>query len=291
MTNNAPQTRQLTIADAVRKMEPEFKLALPQHIPSEKFTRIAITALNGNPDLMKDTVDRRSVLKAITLAAQDGLVIDNREAALVLFGNVATYMPMVAGIIKKMRNTGEVANISTGIVYHEEWKQGKFEYIKGDTESLRHEPILFEEKGEMIGAYAVVTLTDGSKVRAFMDKPQIEKVRMVSKSGNKEGKPIGIWAKWYEEMATKTVLRKVAKLCPQSTDLDRAFQDLDDRDEPAHDPQTGEIKPVVTRTGSRAANAVKDAAQNETLIPDAEIIEEGMATDVTNDLSNEEIQV
>jgi len=275
------QNQQLTVADTLRKMEPQFKLALPDHIKTERFTRIAVSAVNSNPDILKGDVDQRSVMNACMKAAQDGLVIDGREAALVVFytknGKQAQYMPMVAGILKKMRNSGDIANISYGLVYREEWKQGKFEYIKGDNESLRHEPILFEEKGEMIGVYSVVTLKDGSKVREFMDMKQIEKVRNVSRSKDK-----GPWVDWFDEMAVKSVLRKVAKLCPSSADLDGIFKS-DDEDEPAEsfNPVTGEVAEQQPRRRQSAADRVKSTvSQNEpenvtpSNVIDADIIDE-----------------
>lgn len=285
MTTNTAvaETKALTIADTVNKMEPEFKRALPQHIPSERFTRIAVSAINSNPELLDPQIDRRSLYAAVMKAAQDGLVIDGREAALVTFkskdkGVTAQYMPMVAGVLKKMRNSGEISNISTGIVYRNEYDQGRFKYIKGDTESLAHDPILFEEKGALIGVYAVVTLKDGAKVREFMDIKQIEKVKAVSRSANSE---YGPWKKWFEEMAVKSVLRKVSKLCPMSSDLDRVFQNDDetvDFSEPELvNRETGEITPAhekPKRTRTKAAElvsaAVEPAKENVT---EAEYIE------------------
>lgn len=209
------ESKALTVADTVNRMEPEFARALPKHIPSDRFTRIAVSAINGNPALLDPSVDKRALYAACMKAAQDGLVIDGREAALVMFGKVPQYMPMVAGVLKKMRNSGDIAGITYGIVYQNEYDQGKFDYIKGDTESLTHTPILFGEKGAMIGVYAVVTTKDGFKIREFMDMAQINKVRNVSRS-----KDNGPWKTWFEEMAVKTVLRKVAKISPTSTDLD-----------------------------------------------------------------------
>lgn len=221
-------TQTLTIADSINKMAPEFERALPKHIPSERFTRIAVSAVNSNPDLLGADIDRRSLFSAVMKAAQDGLVIDNREAALVTFrtksgGKVAQYMPMVAGLLKKMRNSGEIANISYGLVYQKELETGAFKYIKGDHESLEHTPILFGEKGNLIGVYSVVTTKDGSKIREFMDMKQIAKVRNSSRS-----KDSGPWVSWFEEMCVKSVLRKVSKLCPSSSDLDDAFKNDDE---------------------------------------------------------------
>ncbi len=267
--NTAVQSKSLTVADTVNNMAPEFARALPKHIPSDRFTRIAVSAINSNPDLLSPEIDRRSLYSAVMKAAQDGLVIDGRESALVTFkgknGVIAQYMPMVAGVLKKMRNSGEISNISTGIVFRNEYDQGRFEYVKGDEESLTHKPILFEEKGPMIGVYAIVTLKDGSKVREFMDMAQINKVKAVSRSANSE---FGPWKKWFEEMAIKSVLRKVSKLCPMSSDLDAVFKNDDETNDLDAAPEvinheTGEItkpeeKPKRTRT--KAADLVKAAS-------------------------------
>lgn len=278
------EVKTLTVVDSIRKMEPEFKMALPGHIPSDRFTRIAVSAVNSNPDLLDAKIDKRSLFSSVMKAAQDGLVIDGREAALVTFntkggGKAAQYIPMVAGIMKKMRNTGDIATIGYGIVYQREFDDGRFEYIKGDNESLTHKPILFGDKGGMIGVYAVVTLKDGSKVREFMDMGQIEKVRAVSKAGKSE---FGPWNKWFEEMAVKSVLRKVSKLCPMSSDLDAMFKNEDDG--AAVDYETGEITEAVPakRTGTRAANKVKDAAAATMQAAVSEGIIDLPATDVTN---------
>lgn len=225
------ETKQLTVIDSIRKMEPEFKAALPSHITPERFTRNAMTAINGNPDLLSPEIDKRSLFASVMKAAQDGLVLDNKEAALVTFdtkdGKKVQYMPMVSGLLKKMRNSGEVSNIGYGLVYMNEYKQGRFKYTKGDNESLTHDPILFEEKGDLIGVYAVVTLKDGSRVREFMDMEQVKKIRSNSKAGNSQ---YGPWTKWFEEMCVKSVLRKVYKLCPSSSDIDQLFS-ADDRDD------------------------------------------------------------
>lgn len=87
----------------IDKMEPEFSKTLPPDVPSKRFTRIARTAVNSNPDLAN--CDRTSLFSAITQAAQDGLVIDGKEAAIVIFKGKAQYMPMVQGLVKRMRPT------------------------------------------------------------------------------------------------------------------------------------------------------------------------------------------
>src|SRR5271154_2351552 len=120
IAKRGPTTFDLMLAE----YEPQIAAVLPLHIPPEKFRRVVITAVNLNPDLLK--ADRRSLFTACVRAAADGLYPDGREAALVMFGNSATYMPMIHGIRKRMRNTGEVTSAEAEVVYERDF----FDYEK-----------------------------------------------------------------------------------------------------------------------------------------------------------------
>jgi recombination protein RecT len=98
------------------QMAPQFAAALPKHISVEKFTRVALTAIQNNPDLAVKA-DRRSLFGACVRLAQDGLLPDGREAAIVMFGDKAQAMPMIAGILRKVRQSGEVSRVSAQVVY------------------------------------------------------------------------------------------------------------------------------------------------------------------------------
>ena len=204
--------------------ESEFKAALPAHIPAERFARVVMTAVQQNPDLMK--VERRSLFNAAIKAAQDGLLPDGREAALVVYndksrGPIAQYMPMIAGLRKKVRNSGEIATWDAHIVYEND----AFEFELGDAPFIRHKPSLID-RGKPIAAYSVAVLKTGEKSREVMSFAEIEKVRNSSKAKNG-----GPWSQWWEEMARKTVARRHSKVLPMSTDLD----DLIRRDDALYD--------------------------------------------------------
>jgi recombination protein RecT len=199
------------------KMQPEFAAALPPQIPVEKFIRTTLTAVQMNPDLLQ--ADRRSLLGACMKAAQDGLLLDGREAAPVIFntkdGKKVQYMPMVGGILKKIRNSGELASISAQVVYDKD----NFEYELGDNESITHKPFLGEDRGKQIAVYAVAKTKDGAIYREVMSVADVEKVRAASKAGK-----FGPWVDWWDEMAKKTVIRRMAKRLPSSADLDSVLQ-------------------------------------------------------------------
>ena len=206
------------LRDNLTQMQPELKMALPAHVTVEKFSRVAMTAIQNNPDLLN--CDRKSLFGAIVRLAQDGLLPDGREAALVKFGQQVQAMPMIAGVLKKIRQSGDVAKVSAQVVYANDHFVVKY----GFDEDVEHSPpALDQERGKPIGAYATAVLKDGSRLLEVMSLEEIEKVRNVSRAkGN------GPWVSWWGEMARKTVMRRLSKRLPMSTDRD---DDVFERDE------------------------------------------------------------
>ena len=202
----------------LQKMQGEFEAVLPPQIPVDRFVRTAITAVQMNPDLL--TTERKSLLASCMKAAQDGLMIDGREAALVIFKNKTQYMPMVAGLLKKARQSGQVSSISAHVVY----ERDQFDYELGDNERIVHKPLIAAERGKPIAVYAIGRMIDGGVYREVMSVAQVEKVRSISRTKNS-----GPWETWWDEMARKTVIRRLAKYMPSSTDLDQVLGRDDDQ--------------------------------------------------------------
>lgn len=227
--NQAPSANPIVkLQEQFDTREASFKAALPAHIPVERFMRVVMTATQRNPDLV--AADRVSLFNSALLAAQDGLLPDGREGALVIYntkkGNEwvksVQWMPMIAGILKKCRNSGELSSVESHTVHAND----KFSYRIGIDEQPVHEPDWFGDRGAVVGVYAVAKLKDGTRVSEIMGKTEIEKVRNVSRSKDK-----GPWVDWWEEMARKTVLRRLSKRLPISSDLD----DLIRRDDALYD--------------------------------------------------------
>jgi len=194
----------------------EFKHALPPQIPPERFLRVALTAVQMNPELA--VVERRSLFNALMKCASDGLVPDGRQAAIVPFkdhdrGQVATYMPMVAGLLARFRNSGQFKALTANVV--REGEQFRH-WIDEQGEHLLHEPGE-NDAAPIIKAYAMATTRDGGVAIRVMSKAAIDKRRAVSR-----GKDGPMWREWYDEAAQKTVLRNLMKLLPSSSDdIDR----------------------------------------------------------------------
>lgn len=215
------QTTAITPMDAFRRtvtaMSTEFSAALPAQIPTERFIRTALTAIQMNPGLL--TADRRSLLGACMRAAQDGLLLDGREAALVTFGAkggtpTVQYMPMIAGILKKLHQSGAIASLSAHVAHEHD----QFEYELGDNERIVHRPQLDADRGKVIAVYAIARTKDGAIYREVMSFAEVERVRASSRSRGS-----GPWTDWWDEMARKTVIRRLAKRLPSASEVEGVF--------------------------------------------------------------------
>jgi recombination protein RecT len=205
-------------------MAGQFAAVLPKHIPVERFGRVVLTAVQTNPELLN--VDRRSLWNAAMRAAQDGLLPDGRLGALVIYkdkrrGPIAQWLPMIAGIRQKVRNSGEVATWEVHTVHEKDL----FDYELGDEPRIIHRPVR-GDRGKIIAAYSVAVLKTGERSREVMWIDEIEQVRKQSKAG--DGGP---WQTWFGEMCKKTVAKRHAKVLPMSSDLDDLLRREDDDDD------------------------------------------------------------
>jgi recombination protein RecT len=217
-----------TFRDQMGRMQGEFAAGLPPHMSVETFMRVVLTAVNDNPDLL--FADRRSLLSASMRAAQDGLLPDGRDGALVVYNTKVPgkagekdkwikkvqWMPMFGGLLKKARNSGEILAIEAHAV-----REGdRFLYVKGDNPRLEHEPNLeADEPGALRFAYAICWLKNGAIIREVMTRRQVMAVREVSKS-----KDSPAWKQWEEEMWRKAVFRRLFKWIPRSSSLEDAMR-------------------------------------------------------------------
>lgn len=197
------------------KAAPEFSRALPAHVPPERFRRIAETAILNNPDVLQ--ANRRSLMSAVIKAAQDGLPPDGRQAALVVFrtkaGPQVQYMPMVAGLLRLARNSGQLAGIVAEVVHENDTFDR--EPTNFEAPVTHRPPTLGQPRGKPMGVYALAKLKDGTLVLEVLDLAQIDQVRQVSRA-----KDAGPWVSWWSEMARKTAIRRLLKRLPMSTDRD-----------------------------------------------------------------------
>lgn len=213
-------TRGMSIADLIRAMEPEIKKALPSVVTPERFTRMALSALNTTPKLQECT--QMSFLAALMNAAQLGLEPNTSlgQAYLIPYKNKGTlecqFQIGYRGLIDLVYRNEMVQTIQAHCVYEND----EFSYELGLEPKLFHRPAL-KERGELTVIYAMFRLQNGGCGFEVMSREDIDQhARRYSQGIDSSYSP---WKTNYEEMAKKTVIKRVLKYAPLKTDFIRAM--------------------------------------------------------------------
>lgn len=197
----------------IRRMEPQIRKALPSVITPERFTRMVLTALSSNPKLQACTP--MSFMGAMMQAAQLGVEPNTPlgQAYLIPYGGVCQFQLGYKGLIDLAYRSGEVSSIQA----HEVRENDTFEYEYGLEPKLRHVPAQ-TDRGPVTFYYAVLKLKNGGVGFEVMSRDDVETfARKKSKAYNN-----GPWKTDFDEMAKKTVLKKVLKYAPLKTEFARA---------------------------------------------------------------------
>lgn len=269
-------TNALTIiCQGLDKMKPQIKQSLPKGLDVDRFIRTAFNAIQMHPQKDKlAKADRQSIYNSCLKAAFDGLQIDGREAALVVFydknsnSNQAQYMPMVQGLVKLARNSGEISSIDSEVVYEHD----KFVYRIGLDDMPLHEPDWFGDRGEPVGVWACVKLKSGEVISRLLPKDKIMRIAKASKNSYQYDETKGAhWDEWWR----KTAIKNVLKYAPKSSELDRVIQE-DDANDFDFDVPIDDIRhePAKEEKPKEKKTRAQEVIQDEPEIIDADIVED-----------------
>lgn len=263
------QSTALVLRDDVGKYEQEFSKLLPAHIRSERFVRTAQSAVIHTRGIEKVT-DRASLLAACSKAAQDGLILDGREAALVVNARGGVdYRPMMRGLLKLAHQSGAIRSIVVEPVHTNDF----FDHEPTNTaHPITHRIDHRQPRGEIFAVYALAELVNGGIAHEVMSVDAINLIRNRSdaykafKAQKIKSTP---WHTDWSEMARKTVFRRISKYLPSSTDReegDRFRSAVERLDEDFTFDETDAAntseKPATRRRGAAAA-AINRAAEAE----------------------------
>ncbi len=229
-----------------------FAATLPKHVTVERFMRSVVLAAAKNPAVM--TCDRSSLFLAVNQACQLGLDCSGTlgSAYLVPFKGSVQLIPGYRGLIDLCKRSGEVSSIYAHTVHEKD----KFEIELGSQQKITHIPYTGGERGEVVSAYAVAVLKDGATQFDFMTRHDVDAIRRRSRAGQ-----AGPWTTDFAEMAKKTVIRRLVKYLPISTDLERAIE-IEDRDA---DLNAIEVMDDVT---AAATATVQTPVEDAPVVPD-----------------------
>jgi recombination protein RecT len=99
----------------------------------------------------------------------------------------------------------------------------EFDFELGSRPFVKHKPAL-TERGALIAVYAVAHLPRGGIQIEVMGKAEVDEHRAKSRNANGT-----LWVDFYEAAALKTVVRKIAKYLPKSSEILARALDLDER--------------------------------------------------------------
>lgn len=209
--------------------------SLPAHVKPERFERNLAIALSAQPKLLN--CEPVAVFNEVCKAAALGLYLDPAlgEAYLIAAwdSRAGREVPQLRigyrGLAKLCRQSGEIK----GTPYaHEVCENDQFHASFGAHKDLVHEPDFDAERGAVRLFYAVVKFDDGEVDFEVMNIAQVERIRDRSdgwrafKAGKIKSTP---WSTDFDEMAKKTVLRKLLKRLPQSPEVAEALR-IEDAD-------------------------------------------------------------
>lgn len=182
----------------------------------DRFVQAAINAIVRVPKL--GNCDRNSFMMALMQLAQMGLNPDGRNAHLIPYGTNVTLVVDYKGMVTLAMRSDKVSKVEAFEVY----KNDHFRLKNGEVEHEVDDP--FGDRGEVVGFYAVCQFKDGTKKYEVMSKKQVDAVRARSRASQN-----GPWVTDYNEMAKKTVFKRLSKWLPVTPDLQAAI-DKDDEE-------------------------------------------------------------
>lgn len=212
--------KEKTVFDLINQMTPEIERALPDFLRknggAERFTRIALTQLRMNPQLLQ--CDPKSFLAALMQSSQLGLEPGMLgQSYLIPYGKEVQFQIGYKGLIELARRSGQIQSITAHAVHEND----EFEFQYGLEENLIHVPKIKGDRGEVYCYYAYATLKDGGHAFVVMSKADVDRIRdEYSKAASSKYSP---WNTEYDAMAKKTVIKQLMKYLPVSVELLRGL--------------------------------------------------------------------
>ena len=202
----------------IKSMEGEIAKALPSVITPERFTRIILSAISVTPKLGECTP--KSFLGAMMTSAQLGLEVNTPlgQAYVLPYMNhgvmEAQFQLGYKGLIDLAYRSGEVEVIQAHVVYAND----EFTCEYGLEPKLTHKPA-DHDRGEPTKVYAVFKTKSGGFGFEVMSMDDVR--RHAAKYSKAYGSNYSPWKTNFEEMAKKTVLKRVLKYAPLKSDFVR----------------------------------------------------------------------
>lgn len=213
---------QLTAAEQLsnrvtgREQMAQIARLLPDGIDGARVVQGYLAAVRDSKALQKCSIE--SHWAALLDCARMGLWPGpHGHVYLIPYGTTAKAMPGYRGLIAQLKRQGGVVAVTSTLVYEHE----EFEATMGLRPDIRHTRRLDPDRGPWVACYAVAYYRGGTPPQfEIMTRGEISKIR--DNHGNKT-----TWEGHEEEMARKTVIRRLAKYVGTDESIGASFEILD----------------------------------------------------------------
>lgn len=208
---------------------------LPKHLTAERVARVALLAVDRDHTGKLKSCSPSSILGSIMQASQLGLEIGGAagHAYLVPYwdknlklptgkrgGYAAQFIPGYRGLVHLVWRAASI-DIDADAVYEAD----EFDWSRGTDAHLTHRRSMDADRGKPLCYWAMARLEDGRRKFEIMSLAQVEAIR------DRGGKPPGHspWKTDFDEMAKKTVAKRLIKWLPIVDDKLHDAIDVDNR--------------------------------------------------------------
>lgn len=217
-TQVSPRLNNLRVYLNEKGLVQKIRASLPRNLPPERLIRQTLSLCEQNPGLLDCTPT--SIFDGIVRAAELGLELSGPlgHAYLVPRRNTrkgcqeATFQIGYRGLIALAYRSGRVRALHLRVVHENE----PFRIRMGTIPGIDHAPVLDRPAGAPVAYYAYAELDGGGSDFEVMSRPQAEEHRDRYAARKGKGSP---WEEQFDEMALKTVARKLCKRLPMASEM------------------------------------------------------------------------
>lgn len=212
-----------TLGEWLNERKGAFNDALPANtVNIDRFVQSAMLAIT-NPKMPNlRACNKDSIFRSLKEAASYGLELNGTlgQAYLIPYNEkvngkyeMTCHMQIgYKGLIALARRSNTIKTIAAEPIHENDIFECEF----ASGRHIHHKPDIFKERGEVVGYYCLVELSNGGEQFKVMSKKDVEKHRDKFSKAFDPKDTNNIWNKNFDAMALKTVVIQTLKLCPIS---------------------------------------------------------------------------
>ena len=197
-----------TVMNTVRQFEMDGQLVLPEGYNAGNALKAAYLVLQNTKDKNQknfmEVCTKDSIARALLDMVVQGLDVGQKQAYFIVRGNELTLMRSYFGSQAVLRRISGIKDVWATVIYADD--KVEVSVINGERVITNHETKFGNEDGDIVGAYAVIEMEDGTKKYTIMTKKEIDKCWNKSSSTQHT-----VHKEFPQEMAKRTVINRACK--------------------------------------------------------------------------------